>query len=493
MSAPEVETAGGRVRGASTRAPNGTPIDRFLGIPYAEPPVGDLRWRSPQSVVPKGGIRDATAFAPIAPQTMALESRLPGFRPDHVMSEDCLALNVWTRGLDGRRPVIVWLHGGGYLSGGTAQPVYDAARFAAEADVVVVTVGYRLGALGFLAPIGDGEPNCGLRDQLAALAWVREHATTFGGDPSRLTVMGESAGAGSVLHLLASARAVGAFDRAIVQSGEPRTVSEDVASEVAARLASALGSEPSTSALREVAVERLLEAQGTVLVAMLGKVGPMAFAPSIDGDLCDTEIVEGLAAGRGKEVDLVIGTNRDELALFPDPHAASLAEDRLVRRVGHLLGADGRSGVATYRAALGPGVSNGVVWDAARTDAMMRAPNLRVADAHTAAGGRTLVYRFDWAAPEIGAAHGVDVPFTFGTADREGWAEVVGWDERAEALGAAWRAGWGSFAATGDAGNRSRPWPPHDAATRPTMLFRPEGPVLADDPDGATRSLWMHS
>jgi para-nitrobenzyl esterase len=490
-----VETASGHVRGESVGTVAGADgrvtIARFLGIPYAAPPVGDLRWRAPMPAVPWNETRDATAFAPIPPQVAAIESRLPGFRPDHPMSEDCLALNVWTPGRDGHRPVIVWLHGGGYLSGGTAQPVYDAARLAGEADAVVVTVGYRLGALGFLAPAGDAVANCGLRDQLAALAWVREHAATFGGDPARVTVMGESAGAGSVLHLLASPRGVGAFQRAVAQSGEPRTLSSDSAAEVAAALARALDCEPTATALRSAPVGRLLEAQGTVLVAMMGKLGPMAFAPSVDGDVCDGEIAAGLASGRGSAVDLVVGTTRDELALFTDPRAASLDDDRLLRRVGHLLGRESSAAIETYRAALGTDASNGAVWDAARTDAMMRVPNLRVADAHVAAGGWTFVYRFDWSAPGLGAAHGVDVPFTFGTADREGWAEIVGWDDRAEALGEEWRGSWASFAAVGDPGHRSRPWPSYDPVTRPTMVFGSGGAAVVDDPDGAPRSIWM--
>ncbi len=378
----------------------------------------------------------------------------------------------------------------GYQSGGTAQPVYDATRLVAESDAVVVTVGYRLGALGFLGLEG-GDTNCGLRDQLAALAWVAEHAAAIGGDADRITVMGESAGAGSVLHLVASPRAVGAFGRAIAQSGEPRTVSGAMAEEVAGRFARQLDAAASVDALRSVEVERLLDAQASVSIAMLGRIGPMAFAPAIDGDICRVEIVDGVASAPGANIELVLGTTRDELALFPDPKAATLEDDRLTRRIGHLLGADSAGALDAYRAHLGIGATNGAIWDAARTDAMMRVPNLRVADAHAVAGGRTFVYRFDWAAPEIGAAHGVDIPFTFGTEDREGWAEVVGWDQRADALAATWRAGWASFAATGDPGNRSRPWPVHDPVRRPTMVFAPDSVGVVDDPDAPTRRVWM--
>jgi para-nitrobenzyl esterase len=497
VSAPVVETAAGRLEGASVTAPTGRPVLRFLGVPYAAPPIGDLRWRGPQPAAPWSGTRPALEFAPVAPQRSPLESRLPGFRPDQATGEDCLAVNVWTPGAEGDRAVLVWLPGGGYVTGGTAQPVYDAADLATQNDAVVVTVGYRLGALGFLAPEGDAVANCGLRDQLAALAWVREHAPAFGGDPARITVMGESAGAGSILHLLASPMGEGAFSRAIVQSGEPRTLTADEARDVASVFARHLGLERADAeALRSVPMDALLDAQDATQLEVLGRVGPMPFAPMIDGEVCDREIVEALRGGRSAAVDMVIGTTRDELALFPDPRADALDDERLTRRVAHLLGDNGdpEVAVATYRAELereGRATTIGAVWDAVRTDAMMRVPALRVADAHTAAGGSTWVYRFDWEAPGLGAAHGVDLPFTFATFDREGWGAVVGYDDRAEALGVAWRDAWLGFAAVGDPGNRTLPWPRHDVTTRPTWLFGAGGPVLAEDPDRAAREIWM--
>lgn len=502
MSGPVVETRAGRVEGVEITAPNGEAMLRFLGVPYAAPPVADLRWRAPQPPVPWSGTRPARQFASVAPQRAPLESRLPGFRPDHPTSEDCLALNVWTPGLTGDRPVLVWLPGGGYLTGGTAQPVYDAAGLAAQGDAVVVTVGYRLGALGFLAPAaldggGDALANCGLRDQLAALAWVREHAAAFGGDPGRITVMGESAGAGSILHLLASPSAAGSFTRAIVQSGEPRTLSADAGHDAAAVLARHLGLERAdVDALRSVPVETLLDAQDATQREVLGRVGPMPFAPTIDGDVCDAEILDALASGRSAAVELVIGTTRDELALFPDPRADALDDTRLARRIAHLLDGEGdpEAAIATYRDELardGRAATHAAVWDAARTDAMMRVPALRVADTHSGAGGSTWVYRFDWEAPGLGAAHAVDLPFTFATFDREGWGKAIGYDERAESLGRVWRDAWLGFAAVGDPGNRSFPWPRHDTTARPTRRFGPDGADLVDDPAGATRRVWM--
>jgi len=475
-SAPVVTTEAGAVAGSFDRAPDGTVLRRFLGIPYGAPPVGDLRWRAPEPPSPWPGTRPAFDFAPAAPQGTALESRLPGFRPDHPTDEDCLALNVWTPGLHGARPVLVWFPGGAYLNGATAQPVYEAARLAAEANAVVVTVGYRLGALGFLAPEGDGVANCGLRDQVAALDWVQHHAAAFGGNPGNVTVMGESAGAGSVLHLLASpiVAATPRFHRAIVQSAQPVTLTASQARAVADTFAGHLGLERADAeALRSVPVEQLLAAQAATSAEMLAELGPMAFAPTIDDDVCDTTIVDSLAAGRSAGIPIVIGTTRDELALFALPDDDALDDARLLRRAARLLGEDrdAEDAVDQVRQRLPETATNADVWHAVTTDVMMRDPMLRVADAHSTAGGTTFVYRFDWAAPGLGAAHGVDLPFTFGTADREGWDRVVGWDRRAEALGREWRAAWSYFAATGDPSTTLRHWPPHDPADPAVMVF----------------------
>ena len=493
MKDPVVDTAAGQVRGMTVAAPpGGRSVHRFLGIPYAAAPVGDLRWRAPQPRDPWPGVREALAFGPSCPQAEPLDAPLPGFRMD-VTSEDCLSLNIWTPDPDGARPVMVWIHGGAYTSGGSAQPVYDAARLAADGDVVVATINYRLGALGFLAPEGDADANCGLRDQLAACAWVREHAGAFGGDPRRLTVFGESAGAGSILHLLGSRRRGGAFDRAIVQSGQPRTLTSDEARLVAGALADAIGlSTADAGALRSVESARLVAAQTAATSAALASVGIMPFNPSIDDDLCDATVVDGVRAGRADDVALVIGTTRDELRLFADPGADTLEDERLVRWVGRLVGDDGDPAgtVATYRAEGGVRTTNARIWDAVRTDAMMRVPNLRVADAHAERGSPTFVYRFDWEAPGIGAAHAVDVPFTFGTFDREGWDQAVGADARAEALSVAWRACWTAFAATGNPSLPGAPWPAYEPARRRTMLFAAPGAVVTDDPAATTRRCW---
>lgn len=493
MTAPRLETTGGTLDGATVTDPTGRLVHRFLGVPYAAPPVGDQRWCRPIPAPPWTGVRAADTYGATAPQRESLASALPPFRP-RVTAEDCLTLNVWTPELTGRRPVMVWIHGGAFTTGGSSQPVYDAARLAAEHDVVVVTVNYRLGALGFLHlddahPGGDVVANAGLHDQLAALGWVRDHAAAFGGDPRAITVFGESAGAGSILHLLAAAVPHLPFARAIAQSGEPRTLDPDQARTVAATFAAAVGVEHADAKhLRDVPLDVILDAQDAVTLELVSTIGVMPFAPAVDGGLLDEDVRVGFAAGRGAAVDLLLGTTRDELRLFGDPSSATLDDDRLRRRVARLLRTDdARATLAAYRAALGTDATNGDIWEALRTNTLMRIPNLQLAEARATAGAPAFLYRFDWAAPRLGAAHAVDIPFTFGTFDREGWGDAVGHDDDADRLGADLRAAWAAFARRGTPDtDRLGTWPPYEPPRRPTMLLDRQSGV-ADDPDRLIR------
>jgi para-nitrobenzyl esterase len=486
-----VETTAGRVEGASVDAPGGGGVLRFLGIPYAAPPVGHARFRAPRAAAAWPGVRPALAFGPPAPQGAGVRSRLPSFSVGG-WDEDCLTLNVWTPAVDGVRPMLVWLHGGAFQSGGSAMGVFDGARLAREGDCVVVTVNYRLGALGYLVvdPDEDGDANCGLRDQLAALAWVHAHADTFGGDRNGITVFGESAGAGSILHLT-TLRAPPPVARAIVQSGEPRTLTADLAHQVRASLTQHLDTGPGLDALRAAPVDAVLAAQDGVFAELGLATGLMPFHPCFDDALVDVDPIGGFQAGRARDIDLVIGNTRDELRLFADPRARDLDDAGLARMVGRLGGADVDPDAvfAAYRRA-DPARTAGAIWEAARTDAVLRVPALRVADGHARSGGVTYVYRFDWEAPGIGAAHAVDVPFTFGTFDRDGWGEAVGADARADGLSADVRAAWLAFAHTGDPSHPGiGTWPTHDPETRPTMVFA--APCRMElDPAGAERAVW---
>ena len=267
MTAGVIEICSGKLRGVERRG-----IWSFAGIPYAAPPTGHRRWRPPIAAEPWAGIRACDEFGPIAPQAPGLvELSLAGEPTDQ--SEDCLSLNVWTPGLDdGRRPVMVWIHGGSFLSGSGSGILYRGGLLAREGDVVVVTVNYRLGLLGFLAhpaladdgqPWLDGAPwsgtgNWGLADQVAALCWVRDNIAEFGGDPGNVTLFGESAGGMSVSTLLAVPAARGLFHRAIVQSGPPYTHPVDRASAQAEKLAAHMGVVCTRAELERLPAEQLV-------------------------------------------------------------------------------------------------------------------------------------------------------------------------------------------------------------------------------------------
>jgi para-nitrobenzyl esterase len=274
-----VETNYGKVQGIED---NGVRV--FKGIPFAQPPVGRLRFRAPQAPRPWAGVRDAREYGPAAVQNQSLLGPALGFDIGP-SNEDCLYLNVWTPGLEGRRPVLVWIHGGAFVMGAGSQALYDGTTLSSRGDVVVVTINYRLGCLGFLRlPGGNGDGmgsgNEGLLDQIAALEWVRDNIAGFGGDPRNVTIFGESAGSISVATLLGTPRAQGLFQRAILQSGSANLVSSrDHAERVAAAMLQEIGADGARG-LQGVATAGLLELQQRLYFTLQPRVRGLVFAPA---------------------------------------------------------------------------------------------------------------------------------------------------------------------------------------------------------------------
>jgi para-nitrobenzyl esterase len=489
-------TTSGPVKGTSVETADGT-VAAFLGVPFAAPPVGDLRWRAPQPPAPWHEPLDATRFGPSAPQPSGgpLDGLVPGMGVAEI-DEDCLTLNVWTPGVDAdSRPVLVWIHGGGFTIGGSALETYDGSLLAAREDVVVVSCNYRVGALGFMViDHPDTQGNCGILDQVAALTWVRDNITAFGGDPGRVAVFGESAGAGSILSLLSTTRSEGLFRAAIVQSGATDLVlTREKALAVTDAFATAAGvGARDIDALRALPVEEVIAAQASASQAVFATVGMMAFHPTVDGEVMAHDWLGAAKAGLSRNVALVIGTTHDEMLLFAsyDPAAASLDDGGLQARFARMH-PDPAALVDAYRA-VEPDAAAPAVWGASTTDTAMWLPALRVAEAHAAHQPDTWMYRFDWPAadPALGACHGIDIPFPFDTIDRAGWDEFVARPAEAHALARAEQAAWAAVARTGAPATDALPtWPRFDAMRRATMILD-AAPHVEDDPRGPVREAW---
>jgi para-nitrobenzyl esterase len=442
-------------------------------------------------------IRDASTFGPIAPQSTAVPGVTSPADPaaSEPHSEDCLSLNVWTPELPEStpggpgRPVLVFIHGGGFTSGSGSVFLYRGGELVRNGDAVVVTINYRLGALGFLGHRDLADPeglvgNWGLQDQLAALRWVRDNIAAFGGDPGAVTVFGESAGAFSVATLLGMPAAHGLFRRAIVQSGGVHVHALVEAERAAERLASALGIASCTRELLE-------HVPASELVAATEEMGkrrpdpgmiPLPFLPVVDGALLPDNPMAAVANGAAAGIDLVIGTNRDELTLFGlgNPALMALDEDGVTRWVDNAVpDMPGVEVIDAYRSALqarGESIDPTAVWVAVGTDIVFRWPSLQLAAAHVARGSRAFVYLFDWESPAfggiLGSCHALELPFVFGAVGHPAVQVFSGAGPAVETLSRQMQQAWLAFAATGDPGHEGiGPWLPWGPADRATMIF----------------------
>ncbi|MDJ0790198.1 MAG: carboxylesterase family protein [Myxococcota bacterium] len=493
-----VDTRSGRIEGIAKDG-----VTAFLGLPYARAE----RFRAPEPETPWTGVRRVDAFAPCAPQRGGMLARLGGLDPS-VSSEDCQRLNVWTPAPDaGRRPVLVWIHGGSFTSGSGGSPLFDGTALARR-GVVVVTISYRLGALGYLAHPGlpgvsGAAGNRGLLDQIAALEWVREHIGFFGGDPGRVLLFGESAGAMSIGTLLATPRAHGLFAAAALQSGAAEnTSSAEDAARVGHHFLQELGANAATAerALSEASVEDLLGAQDRTTAALWRELSGLTYQPRVDGDVVPEPPSEAIAAGRGAAVPVVVGTNRDEYRLFlpTDGKAGSLDRAALVKRLRmHLPEPWPERAASIYVDERG--LSPRDAWFAIETDRLFRAPALALAEAH-ADHAEAFVYRFDWASPVLdgllGSCHGLEIPFVFANHRDAGVAEFAGSGEEADALAEAMAESWIAFAGSGaPVGEAQPPWPAHDTTKRSTRIFGAEGAAAgaASAPDDEPRAFWVEA
>lgn len=459
----------------------------FRGVPYAASPVGALRFQPPQPVAPWSGIRDATADGPIAPQGRSRLAHVMG-EFERPQSEDCLTLTVWAppAAVAGRAPcpVMVWIHGGAFSSGAGSLPWYSGDRFARD-GVVAVSINYRLGALGFLRLPGVSDGNLGLLDQLAALKWVRGNIRAFGGDPANVTVVGQSAGAGSIAAHMTIPSAAGLFRRAIMQStpfGRIARRRED-AERIGRRFAELCGiSDPVQ--MKTLAVERLLAAQGEL--GRLEKKFADAAAPfglTIDGLVIPGDIAGRLAAGAASSVDVMIGTTREEMMAFYCRDPEVLAADTGAARAlfDDFFTGDAAAFEGEFRK-LRAARSGAALIEAFFTERVFLRGSLRFAETQAAHGRPAYVYQFDWPGPDgLLACHCIEIPFVFDTLPNWPDAPMLKNADRAELAGLAeaMHDAWVAFMRTGDPNHRGLPpWAPYDSADRLTMRFdRVVGPV----------------
>lgn len=478
----------------------------FKGIPYAAPPVGTLRWRPPQLAEPWTGVRPAKAFGTIAPQNpLPGAAMMESLAIHDPQDEDCLYLNIWTPGLDdARRPVMVWIHGGAFIIGAGSQAAFLRNTLVARCDVVLVTLNYRLGALGFmnLKEVTGGRipaTGCeGLLDQIAALEWVQENIQGFGGDPGNITVFGESAGAMSIGCLMGMPAARGKFQKGILESGAANTVGslEDSAA-VAARFLEIAGLKGrDVDALYSLPAERILEIQqtlGNIMLAEDGRITP--FQPVVDGTVLPEIPIRCIEKGCASGIHTLAGTNLEEMKLFDvmDPGLKRISEAGMVSRLERLIPPEHVPAVvAAYRKGRekrGESAGPADILSAVRTDLMFRMPAIRLVEAQQRNHQSAYLYLFTWKSPVMGGAlgscHALEIGFVFGNYDDT----FCGSGPDADALSRKIQDAWTAFARTGDPSCESiGRWEPY-GDQRTTMILdrvcRPENAPYEEE-----RSVW---
>ena len=476
----------------------------FKGIPYAKPPVGNLRWRPPQRPEDSEELFDAVEFGASGYQTYCFSELASHNR----LSEDCLTLNIWAGDIDKpKKPIMVWIHGGGFNYGGTSDPNYDGEFFVKEhQDVVLISTNYRIGLMGFLdfrgIPGGENYPEgpyLGILDLIQALKWIHENADSFGGDADNITIFGESAGGGLVCTLMVCDGAEGLFKRVIAQSGtlnllfpdeqfvkeaeEGRSVAQLLAAKVGAKTMDDMAALPAEELF--AAYSAFDENLGMVLndvytMPLKGGSSPVPADP-----------YKALAEGKGKDIDFIIGTNADEWRYFifvmNDIDVSLLTEeerDKVLQEdldmygeyvemlIDNFYDASTDEQKARIDAALELQQENEErKWKLTTilNEALFRLPSIEAAERHAKAGGKTYMYLFDkksTAYDWLGACHACEIAYVFNHLSAEPWT-----GEMNPKLALDISTSWANFARTGDPGIEKAPWLPYDSQTRNTMLF----------------------
>ncbi|MGK8524904.1 carboxylesterase/lipase family protein [Nocardia asteroides] len=462
----------------------------FRGIPYAQPPFGALRFMAPVRARSWDGVRDASQFGPPVPQAGFAGSSESGADE---RAANCLTLNVWTPdpGCAGL-PVMVWIHGGGYQEGSSANP-HANGRTLAGSGVVVVSLNYRVGVEGFAHILG-APANRGILDQVAALRWVQDNIAAFGGDPGNVTVFGQSAGAGCIAALLTMPTAAGLFRRAIPQSVPGTFFAPELAAAISRAIAAEVDSRATVEELADIDPRALVDAKNTVLRKMPEFVetwGPMAltpspFSPVVDGDVLPQAPWQALAAGAARDIDLLVGHTEDEYRLFNTQRGIEMTDEQVDFILGWL--APGPDGSRGYRAFY-PRSTAAQLYELVHADWLFRMPTLHLADAQYAGGGRAWLYELCWSFNrDQGASHSLNFLLVFGTLHpgevRTHPSAHPDAADQVTAVSRHMRTDWLNFAANANPG-----WSSYDPVDRSTRVYTAE-PTTRPYPEESSRRIW---
>ncbi|RPE39166.1 para-nitrobenzyl esterase [Streptomyces sp. Ag109_O5-1] len=472
-----------RISTGTLRGVRADGIDRYLGIPYAAAPIGDLRFREPQPAPAWDGVRDATTTGPTAPQ-IPYGPVTAQFLANVISPGDgYLNLNIWAPVGAASRPVMVWVHGGSFAHGSNALDGYDGSAFARD-GIVLVSINYRLGTEGF--SVLPGVPaNLGLTDIAAALRWVRAEIAAFGGDPHNVTAFGESAGASAVGDLLGSPHAVELFDKAILQSGTPSAVHPERAGRITRRTAKRLGIPATREAFAAEPSSRLLAAEAALTANSSPVSAGLGFQAAISEPLLPREPLQAILDGAGDSIPVMLGWNAEETRLWLVPSGLQDRIGRLLFTAVRLRFRIGRRILRAYRAAF-PAASRGQLLGEFATDFILRLPFHRIGDHRLARqAASTHLYEFAWRTPvgDLGAAHALEIGFVFDQLTSPDWIRLAG-AEAPQSLADAMHAAWVRFATTGDPGWRA--WD----SNRPVMVFDSPSSRVVDNPREAILSAW---
>jgi len=489
-----IETNYGKIQGYIEQG-----IKIFKGIPYASPPVGDLRFKPPIPPKQWSDLRNTTEFSSICPQPPSEKESAFG-TPFERDEAKCLTLNIWTPDLDNeKRPVMFWIHGGGFEGGSSAAENYDGLAISLRGDVVIVSINYRLGALGYLYIPGKSA-NVGQLDQIAALQWVHDNIHLFGGDPNNVTIFGESAGGTAVITLFAMPDAKGLFHRGIAQSAFCfNTTSPKEASDTISSMSKVNPGD--LDSLQKVPIDEIIKTQISIMAENKSKGRDNPFSPVVDGKTLLEKPLTAIENGIAKDIPLLIGTNRDEMKFMEeklDPYLSEITSETLLKRITDYLKNEqlAKELINTYkkeREGILPNEPLDIL-GAFQTDYYFRILSIRVAEAQRRHQKNTYMYLFTWPSPwmdgKLGACHALEIAFAFGTLDKPGTDIFCGKGKDAEGLSKRMMDVWIAFARSGDPNHKNIPeWPPYDSVNRSTMILDKEFKIV-NDPFGKEREAW---